>query len=883
VHAHMPNALFMDNAQVNKSEAIRQLCSKHGVSLRGPAPHCSESNMAERYIKTIVDMARSMLQHSGRPLWYWGWAVQAACYIRNRMSCKGNPGGVSPYEMEHGIAPDTSHLREWGATVYSHLPHDDRENARGESLDAAAEIGVLVGYAPESGRGSYRVFFPKRGKRGLVLVRRHVRFFPPSTAPRCEESDAAFRQRRQAETRNARLLKPRRTRHAPRGTADDANWRSSSPLSPVGAAPAPPPPVGAASPAVGAASPPVGAAPPPVGAASAPVGAASAPVGASPPSAPPDSLASLRVSRRGRKAAAKALRVAAHLEKRRAAQAAHASAAFSAIDTAEQRRRRDEIRLAVAKRDVLPGPELADCMADSLITPKTDADVKRSPQRVQWEAAKYVEFFGQMIGMGVLERLLDDRVPAGARPIRGKFVYKIKALPDGRILKFKARFVAQGFRQRPGLDYDVNGTYAPVSAMTTIKQVVAAACYTDMHMFQFDVTGAFLLPDIIEDVYIQYEGHVYKCHKTLYGLKQAANAWNHAMDRELKRLGFRQSKGDPCLYTRKTSEGWMYLVVWVDDVIGAGTTPAMVSDFLRDFKYPFSSSGAFEYALKINVVQEDGLIKLSQTPYIEAVAAKFGMTNANPKHTPMASDSTFSKDQMPAEGSAEHTYMQAIPYRELLGSLMYAANIRGDISGAVNTLSRFASNPGRVHWKALKRVLAYLVTTKHRPLVFGKFKQSIRPDRALHVMVDADHGGCPDTSRSTSGIYVRAFGDTIMTKSKRQGKVSNSTGAAEFHAMAHAVRKITNLRIVMADLGFPQRVVLLENDSQTAISMIQKGRLTERTKHLALAFHEVKEANDSGEIFLRHVPGVENTPDLLTKPLPRDQFQKFSRHILNDY
>ena len=99
------------------------------------------------------------------------------------------------------------------------------------------------------------------------------------------------------------------------------------------------------------------------------------------------------------------------------------------------------------------------------------------------------------------------------------------------------------------------------------------------------------------------------------------------MDRELKRLGFRQSKGDPCLYTRKTSEGWMYLVVWVDDVIGAGTTPAMVSDFLRDFKYPFSSSGAFECALKINVVQEGGLIKLSQTPYIEAAAAKFGMTN----------------------------------------------------------------------------------------------------------------------------------------------------------------------------------------------------------------------------------------------------------------
>ena len=595
--------------------------------------------------------------------------------------------------------------------------------------------------------------------------------------------------------------------------------------------------------------------------------------------APRDSLASLRVSRRHQKAAAKTARVNSRRDKRRALQAAHAASAAEGIT----KRRRDEIRLARAKHDILPGPELQGQMAASLIVPKTDSDVRRSPQRKHWEAARYVEFFGQMIGMGVLERVLDGCAPAGSRPIRGKFVYKVKALPNGHILKFKARFVAQGFRQRPGLDYDVNGTYAPVSAMTTIKQMIAAACYTDMHMFQFDVTGAFLLPDILEDVYIKYDGHLYKCHKTLYGLKQAAHEWNHAMDRELKRHGFRQSKGDPCLYTRKTAEGWMYLVVWVDDVIGAGSTPSMVSDFLRDFKYPFSSSGAFEYALKINVVQEDGLVKLSQTPYIEAMAKKFNLENANPKYMPMDPDAKFSKDQMPEVGSEEHNHMRTVPYRELLGSLMYATNVRGDISGAVNILSRFASNPGRVHWKALKRVLIYLVTTKHRPLVFGKHKNFIRPDRALHVMVDADHGGCPDTSRSTSGIFVRAFGDTIMTKSKRQGKVSNSTGAAEFHALAHATRKIANLRIIMSDLGFPQPVVLLESDSQVAISMIQKGRLTTRTKHLALSFHEVKEANDSGVIFLRHVPGVDNTPDLLTKALPRQSFEKHSRSMLNDF
>ena len=81
-----------------------------------------------------------------------------------------------------------------------------------------------------------------------------------------------------------------------------------------------------------------------------------------------------------------------------------------------------------------------------------------------------------MVGMGVtgvLERVMNHDVPRDARPIRGKFVYKVKALQNGQILKFKTRFVAQGFRQRPSLDYDENGTYAPEFAMTSHHQADA--------------------------------------------------------------------------------------------------------------------------------------------------------------------------------------------------------------------------------------------------------------------------------------------------------------------------------------------------------------------------------------------------------------------------
>ena len=141
-----PTAVFTDGGPVNVSKTAKQIMSDKGISWSGTIPHCSEQNPAERYIRTINNIARCLIQHSGRPQWMWGWAVKTACYLRNRWECRGNPGCKSPYEMRNGHAPDISNFRMWGSTVYSALPHDDRENARGESLGAAAEVGILVGY-----------------------------------------------------------------------------------------------------------------------------------------------------------------------------------------------------------------------------------------------------------------------------------------------------------------------------------------------------------------------------------------------------------------------------------------------------------------------------------------------------------------------------------------------------------------------------------------------------------------------------------------------------------------------------------------------------------------------------------------------------------------
>ena len=319
------------------------------------------------------------------------------------------------------------------------------------------------------------------------------------------------------------------------------------------------------------------------------------------------------------------------------------------------------------------------------------------------------------------------------------------------------------------------------------------------------------------------------------------------------------------------------------DAAAAASTAEIRDEFLADFKYEFGSiSRDLTWVLKIKIERKGRLLGLSQVSYIEDVAAKYGADHANPKYTPMESDaSIYTKAQCPEVGSEEHQEMKRVPYRSLLGALLYMTEIRADIAFAVNKLSRFANNPARVHWKALKRVLVYIYTTRQRRLVFGR-DQDFDIDDPICVYMDADHAGCKDTAKSTSGIVITVFGSTVWTKSKRQGKVANSTGAAELHAMAAAVRKIETFRYVLEEMGFYQKCVPFFSDSRVAIDMVKRGHLSEATKHLRISFHTVLDAVKAGEVSLTHTPGEDNRSDLLTKSLPRETHEKHTASILQD-
>lgn len=153
-----------------------------------------------------------------------------------------------------------------------------------------------------------------------------------------------------------------------------------------------------------------------------------------------------------------------------------------------------------------------------------------------------------------LVQLPDDRKAVGC-----KWTFKLKKKPDGSIVRYKARLVAQGFSQKHGLDYDE--VFAPVVRHETLRTLLAVAGERKLIVKHYDVKTAFLYGDLEEIIYMkQPEGfengnYVCKLNKGLYGLKQSARNWNKKISSIFLNNGFTQSKNDSCLFSKLHTNG----------------------------------------------------------------------------------------------------------------------------------------------------------------------------------------------------------------------------------------------------------------------------------------------------------------------------------------
>ena len=238
-------------------------------------------------------------------------------------------------------------------------------------------------------------------------------------------------------------------------------------------------------------------------------------------------------------------------------------------------------------------------------------------------------------------------LPKGARPIGRKWIFKTKRDSKGNVEKYKARLVAKGFTQKEGIDY--KETFSPVSLKDSLRIILALVAHFDLELHQMDVKTAFLNGDIEETIYmVQPENYVSgdaksmvcKLKKSIYGLKQASRQWYYKFHNVIISFGFEANLVDECIYLKFCGSKFVFLVLYVDDILLASNDINMLHEtkkfLMNNFEMKDLGDASFVLGIEILRNRTQGMLGLSQRNYIEKVMKRYGMQDSKPGHTPVA-------------------------------------------------------------------------------------------------------------------------------------------------------------------------------------------------------------------------------------------------------
>ncbi|POM61971.1 putative Polyprotein [Phytophthora palmivora] len=820
--------LFSDGGGEFVNNQLQQFCDGQGIEARSTNAYSPQENsIVERANQTVIRQVQSLLIATQLPLSLWGEAFDHTIYTMNVTPTQALKGKRTPYEAMHGRRPDLSELHTWGCLVHAHIPDDSPQ--RKEKLSARTQLCLLLSYSKQT--KGYKLLNLRTGS---VLTCRggNMKAHEQYTV------DSAYVEKLLLNTydygdhtlpEHIPIVPIRTTMQTYLDLPSDVAAQHAAQLAKLVIVDEPSVPVGA-----------------PVSSKAAEVEPA-APVSnqvqtsreqdsAVEPAAPVGARKRKVKSKRGGRKRTRASDDDVNWEPTTQSVPSHAA---TSDPERPKRQRQQSVRLR-------------DYVVTCVVTLNVEDDSQR--EHGTWDLVPRTE-------------------TKGKRVISCRWVFALKRDAAGHIKLFKARLVIRGFLQRMGIDY--TETYAPVVRFETIRCAILYALQRGWDVMQFDVKTAFLYGDLEEEVYMEQSPgfgedsphFICRLRKSLYGLKQSLRVWNKTLHKFLVKIGLERLDSDNGLYVRKVRDQvTLLLTVYVDDllVMGPSDVCAEVSQQLAA-EYELTALGPMKYLLGVEILidRQRRHAIFCQRQYTREVLKRFHMEGCNGVATPEA---------LRAEVSKPSKCDSSPPYRELVGALQYLVSAsRPDIAHAVRHLSKYLSNYDHTHYAMAKRVLRHLASTRDYGLVM---EYTAATEVQLVCYADADYANDPDDRKSVSGFVTFVSGNVVSYGSRKQEINAQSTTEAEYMAMNEGTRDLLWLTGLCEELNWVFARPEIRGDNKSCLYLNAKPGKHSKTKHIQNKFHLVRHLVEDEQLRTRHVGTKDMIADIMTKPLPREQFER---------
>ena len=514
--------------------------------------------------------------------------------------------------------------------------------------------------------------------------------------------------------------------------------------------------------------------------------------------------------------------------------------------------------------------------------------------------------------------------------IRAVWSYRIKLHTQRK----KARYTGNGNPIKPKSKLDFK-TYSACASHTGIRMTVAIAAIENRKLQAMDAVNAYaqsgplskpcfiIVCEVFQDWYyeryhIELEvGMLVELLSSIQGHHESGPNWQGVANDALKHAEFESIVHEPCLYINDRTKD--ITVRQIDDFLVAYKSDDDFKHMVRKLKEKINIEPEPDLCTSYNgieIAQWRECIGMHGTKYITALVERFGWSACNSMSKASLAPLTQemyneikSGTRGPLAGSAEGKALCVaigFGYRQLLGALIFiAVTVRVDICFSLSLLSRYAEYPAALHYRALKRVAIYLRETKDWSLLFWRIEPMndlppcphkvvpspkdssyMYPSNPLDIGadVDASHANDINSMRSTGGHNIMMAGASVLWSSKLQSIVATSSTQGEFMQAVTCCKAVKYCRHILTEIQRPMSGPSpINEDNKACIMMVNQGRPTDRTRHLAIQWFAIQEWKQNGDIEVFHIPSADNSADNNTKGLSVALHQRHAHRAMGHY